>query len=57
MTKSNERRKEQRIPLDTLYFVNISFYQEKNIEDILDCSSKEDFTWEDKNYIIFSVNG
>ena len=29
----------------------------KNIEDILDCSSKEDFTWEDKNYIIFCVNG
>ena len=32
-------------------------YCEKNIGDILDCSSKEDFTWEDKNYIIFSVNG
>ena len=32
-------------------------YCEENIEDILDCSSKEDFTWEDKNYIIFSVNG
>ena len=43
MTKTDERRKEQRIPLDTLYFVNISFYQEKNIEDItcmvLDISS------------------
>lgn len=32
-------------------------YCEENIEDILDCSSREDFTWEDTNYIIFEVNG
>ena len=43
MTKTNERRKEQRILLDTLYFVNISFCENKEIEDItcmvLDISS------------------
>ena len=43
MTKTNERRKEQRILLDTLYFVNISFCEKNEIEDItcmvLDISS------------------
>ena len=34
MTKTNERRKEQRILLDTLYFVNISFCEKNEIEDI-----------------------
>lgn len=29
----------------------------ENIKEILDCNSKDEFTWEDKNYIIFSVNG
>lgn len=34
MAKTNERRKEQRIPLDTLYFVNISFHQQNDDDDI-----------------------
>ncbi len=40
MIKASERRKEQRIPLDTLYFVNISFGQEEFITCmVLDISS------------------